>query len=252
MNKYNITVTDPTFYTAFAEFCEENKGACVEFLQGNMEFIPSAVDRTPKFDDLLTTRRVFLQSHLKREFENEFPYEESSNLNNRSELMNNFVRNKISMLAETQTIEKITLYRFDKNQKSALTAPSSLQFDNTTIPIDKNLKLSDIPLDQIDLGFKEKPSSGPTSIDPSNLNFDNTTPVATSKNFDGLKLDGSSLAMKDKPSPQPVNVDSDMKFNNNVEIENKSLLESIKSSISKFLNKKPDALDLKNNTNKPK
>ncbi len=209
MNKYNITVTDPTFYTAFAEFCEENKDACVEFLQGNMEFIPSAVDRTPKFDDLLTTHRVFLQLHLKREFENEFPYEESSNLNNRSELMNNFVRNKISMLAETQTIEKITLYRFDKNQKSALTAPSSLQFDNTT-------------------------------------------PVATSKNFDGLKLDGSSLAMKDKPSPQPVKVDSDMKFNNNVEIENKSLLESIKSSISKFLNKNPDALDLKNNTNKPK
>ena len=62
MDKYNITVTDPTFYTAFAEFCEENKGACIEFLQGKMEFIPSNVDRTPKFDDLLTTRRVFLQS----------------------------------------------------------------------------------------------------------------------------------------------------------------------------------------------
>ena len=62
-----------------------------------------------------------------------------------------------------------------------------------------------------------------------------------------MKLDGSSLAMKDKPSPQPVNIDSNMNFNNNVEIENKSLLKSINSSISKFLNKKPDALDLKNN-----
>ena len=295
MDKYNITVTDPTFYTAFAEFCEENKGACIEFLQGKMEFIPSNVDRTPKFDDLLTTRRVFLQSQLRQEFESEFPYEESSNLNNRAELMDNFVRNKITMLAETQTIEQITLYKFDKNKKSALTDPSSLnfdnitpiatsknfdglkldesslalkdkpssqltsidpsilQFDNTTISIDKNLNLPDIPLEQIDLGFKEKPSSVPTSIDPASFNFDNTTPIATSKNFDGLKLDESSLALKDKPSPQPVNVDSNMNYNNNVEIENKSLLENIKSSISKFLNKQPDALDLKNNNkNKPK
>lgn len=250
MNKYNITVTDPTFKSAFSDFCEENKDACVEFLQGKMDYIPCTVDRTPQFDSLLHTRRIFLQSQLKQEFEVEFPIQEYSK--DRAFLMDKFIRNKVSTLAENQTIEEVTQYQFDNKKLSADIKSEELKIDNTTIPIDKNLKLSDIPLDQIDLGFKEKPSSGPTSIDPSNLNFDNTTPVATSKNFDGLKLDGSSLAMKDKPSPQPVNIDSDMKFNNNVEIENKSLLESIKSSISKFLNKKPDALDLKNNTNKPK
>lgn len=98
MSKYNVRVTDINFQNLFNEFCEENKSACIDFLKGKDEFVSTIVDRTPYFDSLLSTKRVFFQSAI---------YQEFNALNNQDIKFDDFLSNKIDELSKTKNIHEI-------------------------------------------------------------------------------------------------------------------------------------------------